>query len=184
MDYGRTNPPTDTPDFFTSGAGTNDENVNNFEANNNLDLTNPESTWDQPMTPERDERAIGNKTKISSELPMPTAEMPAAPRYGEIIDLEPAPVPKPFPDQPDQPDQNTPEQIGGIEEMHQPLTPENDLEQDPDRISDAEMKEVEKNYQKLSQDGNTEQYYAATRALTVGHIKKFKNPYWGKEEAA
>ena len=56
MDYGRTIPPTDTPEFFTSGAGTNDENVNNFEANNNLDLN-------ELMDNAALEKAIDNRLK-------------------------------------------------------------------------------------------------------------------------
>lgn len=46
MDYGHTGQQNlENRDFFTAGAGLQDEEVNNFEAENNLDLSNPETSW-------------------------------------------------------------------------------------------------------------------------------------------
>ena len=183
MDYGRTNPPTDTPEFFTSGAGTNDENVNNFEANNNLDLTNPESAWEQPMTLERDERAIGSKTKISSELPMPTAEMPTAPKYGEIIDLESAPVPKPFPDQPGS---NEKTENHDTEPVERALTPSLESLKTTDRLSEEGVKAIENEKQEFIQTGNAEKFYANVRTkMLPKHMEQSygANSNWGRKAA-
>ena len=183
MDYGRTNPPTDTPEFFTSGAGTNDENVNNFEANNNLDLNNPEPAWNQPMTPERDERSIGSKTKISSELPMPTAEMPAAPKYGEIIDLETAPVPKPFPNEPD-PDITA--ENHNPEPIEHALTPSLESLKTTDRLSEEGIRAVENEKQEFIQTGNAEKFYANVRTkMLPKHMEQSygSNSNWGRKAA-
>ena len=183
MDYGRTNPPTDTPDFFTSGAGTNDENVNNFEANNNIELNNPESSWNQPMTPERDQQSIGNKTIISSELPMPTAEMPAAPRYGEIIDLNPesAPAPTPFPDQPEQEPLERREDTG---EVQYSLVRNEKLSRNPEKLTDIEVKELNEVEREFLNDENAEKLFKERQSRVKEYINRFDNPYWNGEEKA
>lgn len=57
MGYGRTDK-TDSAgvqNFFTAGAGTDSVNTNNFEAENNLDLTNTDISW------QRNPQEIGNK---------------------------------------------------------------------------------------------------------------------------
>ena len=66
MNYGQDNSQEKVPDFFTFGAGTNAENVNNVEPENNLDLTNTATEWELPM-PDRDNREIGNRAIASAE---------------------------------------------------------------------------------------------------------------------
>ena len=183
MDYGRTNLPTDEPDFFTSGAGTNDENVNSFEASDNLELNNPESSWNQPMTPERDERAIGSKTKVSSELPMPTAEMPTTPKLGEFIDLENAPVPKPFPDESEE---LNPEHQDDKEDAMQSSTPNLEAIKTTDRLSEEGIKAIENEKQEFIQTGNAEQFYHNVRAkMLPTHMEQSygANANWGRKAA-
>ena len=181
MDYGRTNPPTDTPGFFTSGAGTNDENVNSFEADNNLELNNPESSWNQPMTPERDQQSIGNKTMVSSELPMPTSEIPTAPRYGEIIDLNPesAPVPTPFPDQPNQ---EVLEHRENTEEAQYNLAQNEKPSRNPEKLTDIEVKELKEFEQEFLNDGDAEKLFKERQSRVKEYINRFDNPYWNGEE--
>lgn len=68
MDYGQTNNPSSqsVDGFFTSGAGTNQEDLNNFESENNLNLdSDGAASWGQ--APDRDPRKLGNEV-ISSSL--------------------------------------------------------------------------------------------------------------------
>lgn len=61
MDYGHTNLPDNSPEFSTP---------DNFEANNNLDLTNPETSWDQPVSIEHNKKALGSEA-LANSLEMP-----------------------------------------------------------------------------------------------------------------
>ena len=183
MDYGRTNPSTDTPEFFTSDVGTNDENVNNFEANNNLDLSNSASTWEQPVLIEHNERAIGNKTKISSELPMPSSELPSSPQLGEFIDLNPGstPVPKPFEEQSEQGPANKNQDIESFEHSF-----DASLEsiKTTDRLSEEGVKAIENEKQDFIQTGNAEQFYTNVRTkMLPKHMEQSYgiNSNWGRK---
>lgn len=47
MDYGQTQKQPEVPqDFFTVGAGTNSEDINNVNPEDNLDLTNDQASWE------------------------------------------------------------------------------------------------------------------------------------------
>lgn len=68
MDYGQ--PAQQTiqpagPDFFTSGSGTNNEQINNTEPENNLDLSNGQTNWSNPV--ERNQQNIGQQAINSLE---------------------------------------------------------------------------------------------------------------------
>lgn len=68
MDYGHTNPSDNLLEFPTP---------DNVETNDNLDLTNPETSWDQPVSIEHDKKALGSEALASSlEMPpMPEQEL-------------------------------------------------------------------------------------------------------------
>lgn len=61
MDYGHTKPSTDPSELGSSV---------NSEVNNNLDLTNPETNWDQPAPIEHDKKALGSEA-LANSLEMP-----------------------------------------------------------------------------------------------------------------
>ena len=61
MDYGHTNLPDNSPVFSTP---------DNFEANDNLDLTNPETSWNQPVSIEHNKKALGSEA-LANSLEMP-----------------------------------------------------------------------------------------------------------------
>ncbi len=80
MDYGQPTQITDSQDFFTEGAGNRNPNVNNFEADNNLNTDN----WD--VTPTRNPGALGGRVMTTADqgesadfLPLPSSEMPEMP---------------------------------------------------------------------------------------------------------
>ena len=77
---------TGTQDFFTAGAGINSVNTNNFESENNLDLTNQFASWDNTST-DRDHRNIGNRVASSLEANHSQEEV-ASLRSGRIVNLE------------------------------------------------------------------------------------------------
>lgn len=137
MDYGHPVPPTDTPEFFTSGAGTNDENLNNFEAEDNLDLTNPETSWDQPVSIEHDKKAIGSEALNSFENPS------SEPKLGEVTPyLPPGADPKLYDQSPENAASNAAEK---------PLTPGLESIKTTDRLSDDGVKVIDSSINKFNQ---------------------------------
>lgn len=88
MDYGHTGKTgsTGTQDFFTAGAGTDSVNTNNFEAENNLDLTNQSTSWNNAST-DRDHRSIGSRAANSIETDHDREEV-TSPELGRIVNLE------------------------------------------------------------------------------------------------
>ena len=87
MDNGHTNPPDNLLKFPTP---------NNVEANDNLDLSNPETSWDQPIPTEHDKKAIGSSALNPVELSMPPSTQEITPPLGEITEhsLQPEAAPK------------------------------------------------------------------------------------------
>ena len=109
MDYSQVKQPSnDVQDFFTTGAGTNDESLNNFQAEDNLNLGNSAANWGAAPT-EHDQQKIGSEaigaainaaaTPINSVAnsidtpPMPPAELeqPSIPELGKVTSLEVVP---------------------------------------------------------------------------------------------
>jgi len=101
MDYGQSKQPANPePEqaFFTAGAGTNSESTNNFEPENNLDLTNDAADWGQSGQLTVNKK-IGNRAILSPELGslnrtevLTTQSPEEAPNqtsgFGEVIELE------------------------------------------------------------------------------------------------
>lgn len=164
MDYGQPTQSANIPDSFTAGAGNNNPEINTFESENNLDLTNPESSWGQ--APERDPRTIGSKVGKSAEmdLPMPEAtspiETPNIHELGKVFDREQPIVPSP---------------------SHQAKTPLEDtkiIEESlssniepikiTEKLNDSGIKFVNDAENKLTADGNAEEYYDSIRGANGG----------------
>lgn len=109
MDYGQSPQLTDEkpePEFFTAGVGTNSETANNFEPENNLDLSNTQADWTPPS--ESSQRGLGNIAISSTEYSQ-TPDMSATPE-----------VPPMMPEFLQNPNKPTSEQIGQIMELTPP----------------------------------------------------------------
>lgn len=65
MDNGQSARDNGAQPFFTTGAGSNFENKNDFEAEKNLNSDNAAAAWN--VTPNRDPRSVGNTAIFSSE---------------------------------------------------------------------------------------------------------------------
>ncbi len=65
MDYNQSTQDKEV-NLFTTGAGTNEENVNTVESENNLDLSNQSVEWGNPQTRE-DYQHLGNTSIVSVE---------------------------------------------------------------------------------------------------------------------
>lgn len=97
--------------FFTEGAGTNSTQINVFESENNLDLTNQATSWDatpargpRDLNNPRDPRGIGRMAAqgvapAEPEYPVApensgiySSATEVAPNFGEIVDLEMPPT--------------------------------------------------------------------------------------------
>lgn len=185
MDYGHTVqpviPPREGEPFFTTGAGTQSEDINTFESENNLDTTNLQAAWD--TTPQRDPRSVGgsalNSINIANTLPAPgdfgSIPMPGdaqhdahnrlmteptalIPKLGEIIELEPA-TPPTTPETPSTQDSTLP-------------TPEIKT---TEHLSDHGIKEIDAAISKLNQDGNIADFYDKARAMMEENLENSYN---------
>ncbi len=95
MDYGQgqsNQPGQSVPlDFFTTGAGTNDERINNFEPENNLDLTNSQTDW-RPQSSLQSNQQLGQQAMHSIESQPRSQSANSAPRLGEVVPLDMPPA--------------------------------------------------------------------------------------------
>ena len=109
MNNGHTNPQDNLLKFPTP---------NNVEANDNLDLNNPETSWEQPIPTEHDKKAIGSSALNPVELSMPPSTQEITPPLGEITEhsLQPEAAPKLH----DQAQETTTHDIGVIEDSLKP----------------------------------------------------------------
>lgn len=143
--------------FFTAGAGTNSENLNSFESENNLDLSNQAADWQ--LSRENNPRELGNKVIDASDqignTDINTAETPDQPgEESKEVALNPRLMP---------PDSN----------LDQTSTSDNatdiDLLIDDVKIKTTEMlnKEsvrfIDSEIGQLSKDGNIESFYDKMR---------------------
>lgn len=132
MDYGHTTPPANSPEFPTP---------NNFEANDNLDLTNPETSWDQPVSIEHDKKALGSEALSSLEMP-PSSE----PKLGEITPyLPPGADPELF----NQPSDDVASDTKIVEKS---LNPSIESIKTTDRLSDDSVKIIDSSIDKFNQN--------------------------------
>ena len=168
MNNGHPSPQDTVPDFFTSGAGTNSENENNFEPENNLDLTNTTTDWELPM-PDRDQRKIGSQAiasaeslNFSAEAPVPTPEEDLAAKINAITENKAAPVAlNPAITQAETPP--VPEQF---EKSH--------IKTD-DRLSDTAVAAIDQAKAKLDQDGDIATFYDTARNMMEVNLENSYN---------
>ena len=131
MDYGHTTPPTNSPEFPTP---------DNFEANDNLDLTNPETSWDQPVSIEHDKKALGSEALNSLEASQSEQKL------GEITPyLPPGANPELF-NQPS--DDATPD----ADIVEKSLTPGLKSIKTTDRLSEDSVKIIDTSIEKFNQN--------------------------------
>ena len=181
MDYGQTTQQPANSDFFTSGAGTNDNQVNTFDSENNLDLSNQQANWGTPI--ERDQKNIGSQAinSINSNQPesgptnnpnaMPVPNMPPMPEIspeslteapsGTNPSLNPAIIKQPDTDNLSADDLN----IKKIKTS--------------DRLSEESVKVVDEALAKFNQDGDAAGFYDTARKMMEENLR---NSY-GREVA-
>ena len=156
MDYGHATKSTDAPAFFTSGAGTNDENVNNFESEDNLDLTNDLTNWAPQI--EHDKQGIGSSAISSFEagMPLPGKMEQNTPVLGEI---------KPYLPPGANPGEalTAPSLATDSEIIEQSLTPTLKSVKTTEYLNAEGIKALDNSIQKFNQDGNAAEFYDEVR---------------------
>ena len=147
---GQTNSPT-IQDFFTVGVGSNSANANNFEAENNLDLTS--GAWVGPSS-DRNLRNIGNSAINSQEAPSPQGEAPSSMEFGQIIDLA-------MPPNLAQQDTKSIKTAKPADIVEASLNTH--VIKTKDRLDPAGVKEIDNAIIKLNQTGNVADFYDTAR---------------------
>jgi len=148
MDYGHTDNQTKGA-FFTSGAVTSSENANNFESENNLDLSNDAASWG--TNPERDHRSMGNKVieSGSEEGQGDLDELSSGPELGKIIDLSMPPGVE-----------------GEIKEDPSKIIEasfDRTVIKTDDKLSSSAVKEIDTAIANLDRDGDISKFYGMVR---------------------
>lgn len=143
MDYGHTGQ--------INGAGTNSVDTNNFEAKNNLDLTNKDISWTGPSA-DRDLRSIGGSVINSRETSHHQEEDPSSPELGKIIDLAMPPGVK----------QDNPYETAKKADIIEASLNHNVIKT-KDRLDPAGVKEVDNAIAKLNQTGDVADFYDTAR---------------------
>lgn len=166
MNYGQDNSQEKVPDFFTSGAGTNSVNENNFESENNLDLTNSTTEWGMPM-PDRDKRGIGNRAIASAEsLNLPSE---SAPNPGEDISAQIKAIT-------DDKVSQTPLNPAIVQKDDTAVSQfEKSHIKTEDRLSDTAVAAIDEAKAKLDQDGNIASFYDTARDMMETNLENSYN---------
>lgn len=147
MDYTGQNDSGSTV-FFTSGAGTNLENVNNLEPENNLDLSN-NGAWNTSPKEDIDPRSLGRAAVmqprgISSEEHAEYADQNYKPELGKIIELEMPPKNQ------ESASGNSPE-IAGVSHDIIALPDLGSLKEEKGRISPKTLRDTERAVKKFEE---------------------------------
>lgn len=155
--------------FFTAGQGSNNQELNNYEPENNLDLTNTTTNWGIVTPAEHDRRAIGSHAIFSSDSESvakeetkesgftDTGQFNTSPKLGEIITMN-APLP------PASSTTSTPTS-----------TPSEHIYTRGDHLNDAGVAAVNEAINKLSQTGNIVDFYTEVRNMMEGNLKNSFN---------
>ena len=134
--------------FFASDANILSKNANNFEAENNVNLSNDTPSWGS--SPERDHRNIGNKAIGSRGEEYPNSDgFSSEPQLGKIID----------PNMPPDIEGKAKEDPSKIIEASFDRT----VIKTDDRLSSGAVKEIDAAITKLDQNGNISDFYDAVR---------------------
>ena len=154
MDYGQSSQlPGNKQPFFTAGAGSISPNLNNFESENNLDLTN-ESTWEQPES-EHDYRGIGNSAinpfdnELQGNSNQENTDLEAQGKAAQIAEIDPLMPPSSEPLE--------------ANSFHRPIHPSMDGE----HLSRTTLNEVHQAVAKLNQTGDAAGFYDTIRGAVV-----------------
>jgi|GEM_PF-5173403 len=178
QDYPGRNTLSDEQVFFTSGNGNDPEDFNRVEPENNLDLTNTATAWNNSDIQSNRERGRHAVNIVTSSLPLPDQiNSPMAreisPGIGEVIELTPPPgmsieesTARPM-------DENTSatHQTGRFDVPT--TTPE--IIKTGERLNEAGIKKIEKARSKLNQDDNIADFYDEVRGLMVENLKNSYN---------
>lgn len=191
MDYGQTQKQPDVPqDFFTVGAGTNSEEINNVNPEDNLDLSNDQASWGSDfmqMPPENITEPIRNvetppipeansdvnpleipkfpkNTSNTDRQGVPTLEkIKNTPELGQITPNEPqAKAPATAPTESDQKAQ----QYLGIHDLNSIKTTE--------KLNHHGMTAIDNAISKLDQDGDAASFYEMAREAAKFNIKSIR----------
>ena len=179
MDYGQpmqSNGVNPDLEFFTSGAGTNSEDENTFEAENNLDLTNAQSHWG--TSPDRNPRGIGNSAINSSHeaTPVPRPETPKFPEAPHITSETPSSTPELgqiVPAMPPGYDYEPSDQTAANPEANQAF--DETALKTTDKLDLRAVKIVDDAIAKLNQDGNIADFYNTARGMMETHLDNSYN---------
>lgn len=138
--------PSSDQDFFTPGAGNASANQNDFEPENNLDLSST-ANW----SPDRNHRDIGSKAMFSPDRIQENMNILEADpnKLGEITDLEPSITP--------------PQNINAATNQTLPAFDAKAISADGDRISKTTMREVKDIQNKFYQTGDAKDFYEGIR---------------------
>lgn len=162
MDYTQDNKRNKNPDFFTVGAGTNNPEINIFEAENNLDLSNRQTTW-QSASPEN-RQEIGNKVVgISSEQNIPPVSPENPPEFGQVIELFPPKI-------------QSPESITAYD--NSPYNKK--VIKTKDRLNKEGIQELDRVVKEFEKNGNTADFYDIARDMAETHLDNSYNRILGK----
>lgn len=138
--------------FFTAGAGTNSVDTNNFEAENNLDLTNGNISWSSP-SPEHNLRNIGGRAINSQETSLSgQGEITPSPEFGKIINLEMPPGAKL---------DNAPKPLDQAKIIESSIN--KSALNTEGRLESAGVKEIDKAISRLNRTGDIADFYDTAR---------------------
>ena len=174
MDYGQSVNSQNQPEFFSAGVGTNQEDLNNFEAENNLESGNQQADWG--ITRDRDTRNIGNIAINTPELPK-GIEQQMMPDGEEIpdFDVAVAEVEPPI-------DAN----VTNINEEQQKVKFDQRKIRTKDTLDAEGIGEMQNVINKLSQDGNVADFYDVARDMMETNLVNSygENAMWKGGKAA
>ena len=175
MDNGHTNPPDNLLKFPTP---------NNVEANDNLDLSNPETSWEQPIPTEHDKKAIGSSALNPVELSMPPSTQEITPPLGEITEhsLQPEAAPRIYQSATEQSSMNKESDTNIIEEA---ISPSLESVKTTDRLSEESVKATDDFINKFEK-GEIElsDFYDSSRDAMENNLNNSYNRKLGEKEAA
>ncbi len=164
MDYGQNNKQNDTLDFFTAGVGTNNPEVNSFESENNLDLSNNQVNWQESPI---DNQEIGNKVMSASKEQIIPPDVPEIPEgLGQIIDLEP-------------PKQASTAQISAEAIARNPYNKE--VIKTGETLNKEGIREMDRIVKEFEKDGNAADFYETARDMTETHLNNSYNRVLGEK---
>ena len=167
MNYGQpTNQDGRSNPFFTTGAGTNQDTVNTFQSENNLDLSNNQADWSAPL--ERDHRSIGNKAmgapETSPDKENVNSEVPDLTNMGKVISLDAS-----------RRDYNPKENPSTAEVAEQAISFDRKKIKTGETLEEAGVQEVQNVINKLNQDGNVADFYDTARDMMEANLDNSYN---------